>query len=110
MQSAALSSPGPIFTLGLKQHYSGGMRRKNKLRIWFQQKPQPMTKQAFAEAVGCTPSYVSQLCRDSPPWPGRALARRIGEVTGGAVRPDDLAGYDGAPGDSFGPPPIETAA
>ncbi|MER8619204.1 helix-turn-helix domain-containing protein [Mesorhizobium sp. M1409] len=52
-----------------------------------------MTKRAFAEAVGITSSYVSQLTRDTPPWPGRELAMRIAEVTEGYVTPNDLAGY-----------------
>jgi transcriptional regulator with XRE-family HTH domain len=83
------------------------MRRQNKLRMWFQLDPQPMSKAAFAEAIGVTASYVSQLCRDTPPWPGRAVARRIAEVTNGYVRPDDWAGYEGAcsPGDMPVPSP-----
>ncbi|RWP05082.1 hypothetical protein [Mesorhizobium sp.] len=52
-----------------------------------------MTKTAFAELVGVSPSYVSQLTRDSPPWPGRELAVRIGVITNGYVTPNDLAGY-----------------
>ena len=86
------------------------MRRANKLRVWFEQEPPPMPKMTFAELIGVTPSYVSQLLRDFPPWPGRDIARRIGEVTGGFVRPDDLAGFDlepetSSPGDSCGPSP-----
>lgn len=75
-------------------------RRKNKLRQWFNQKPRPMTKTRFAEQVGCTPSYVSQLMRDTPPWPGRDIARRIAIATDGFVTPNDLAGLpEAAPGD-----------
>lgn len=65
----------------------------NRLRKWFARKPAPMTKSAFAEAIGCTPSYVSQLLWDDPPWPGRDVSRRIGEVTKGYVTPNILAGY-----------------
>lgn len=69
----------------------------NKLRDWFSRDPKPMSKVAFAKAIGTSAPYVSLLTGDNPPWPGREIARRIGEVTGGAVRPDDLAGY--SPGD-----------
>ena len=85
------------------------MRRANKLKQWFQQKPRPMSKVAFAREIGCSGGYVSQLCRDTPPWPGRALARRIAEVTNGFVRPDDWAGFNMEacrPGDHAGPPPF----
>lgn len=65
----------------------------NKLAEWLNADPKPMTKSAFAAAIAVTPGYVSQLCSDSPPWPGRDLARKIAEITGGAVTPNDLAGY-----------------
>lgn len=65
----------------------------NKLANWLNADPKPMTKSAFAAAIEVTPGYVSQLCGDNPPWPGRELARRIAEVTAGAVTPNDLAGY-----------------
>jgi DNA-binding transcriptional regulator YdaS (Cro superfamily) len=68
-------------------------RRSRTLRKWFSQRPSPMTKLAFAKAIGVSPSYVSQLTSDDPPWPGRDLARRIGVVTKGQVTPNDLAGY-----------------
>lgn len=69
------------------------MDQTNKLQQWFALKL--MTKQDFAEAIGVTPAYVSQLTRDwpPPPWPGREIARLIGEVTKGRVTPNDLAGY-----------------
>lgn len=65
----------------------------NKLSHWLNADPKPMTKTAFAEAINVTPGYVSQLCGDAPPWPGRDIARRIAEVTSGEVTPNDLAGY-----------------
>lgn len=65
----------------------------NKLAQWLNAEPKPMAKTDFAEKIGVTPGYVSQLCSDNPPWPGRVIAKRIGEVTNGAVTPNDLAGY-----------------
>lgn len=67
----------------------------NKLAAWLEADPKPMTKSAFASEIGVTPGYVSQLCGESPPWPGREVAKRIAEVTAGAVTPNDLAGYPG---------------
>ncbi|HEU4986894.1 MAG TPA: hypothetical protein VFT89_07500 [Rhizobiaceae bacterium] len=66
----------------------------NKLAQWLNADPKPMAKSAFATAIGVTPGYVSQLCGTNPPWPGREVARRIAEVTEGAITPNDLAGYD----------------
>lgn len=68
-------------------------KKPNVLRAWFAQKPRPMSKRRFATLIGVTPSYVSQLTSDDPPWPGRELSQRIGIVTEGAVTPNDLAGY-----------------
>ena len=65
----------------------------NKLAQWLNSHPKPMAKSDFAEKIGVTPGYVSQLCSDTPPWPGRDIAKKIGVVTGGAVTPNDLAGY-----------------
>lgn len=65
----------------------------NKLAQWLNADPKPMAKTDFAERIGVSPGYVSQLCSDTPPWPGRTIAKRIGEVTDGAVTPNDLAGY-----------------
>jgi len=65
----------------------------NKLAAWLNAEPKPMSRTAFADRIGVTPGYVSQLCGDNPPWPGREIAKRIGEVTGGDVTPNDLAGY-----------------
>lgn len=68
-------------------------RRPNALRDWFARKPRAMSRVRFAALIGCTPSYVSQLTSDNPPWPGRDLSLRIGIVTEGAVTPNELAGY-----------------
>jgi hypothetical protein len=65
----------------------------NKLRDWLEAMPPPMTKGQFAKRVGIAPSYVSMLLADGAPWPGREIVRRIAEVTGGAVTPNDMAGY-----------------
>lgn len=65
----------------------------NKLAEWLNADPKPMTKSAFAEMIGVTPGYVTQLCSDAPPWPGREIARKIADVSAGAVTPNDLAGY-----------------
>ncbi|MER9336028.1 helix-turn-helix transcriptional regulator [Mesorhizobium sp. M0293] len=65
----------------------------NRLREWLQRKPRPMTKQRFADLIGCTAAYVSMLLADNAPWPGREIARRIAIVTEGEVTPNDLAGY-----------------
>lgn len=67
--------------------------RPNALRDWFAQRPKPMPMIRFAALIGVTPSYVSQLTSDTPPWPGREIALRIGIVTEGAVTPNELAGY-----------------
>jgi transcriptional regulator with XRE-family HTH domain len=68
-------------------------RKYNRLRSWLMKKPRPMTVAEFAELVGVTPSYVSQLTSDDPPWPSREVARKIALVTNGVVTPNDLAGY-----------------
>lgn len=67
--------------------------RPNALRDWLWQRPRPMSTSRLAELIGVTPSYVSQLTSDEPPWPGREIALRIGIVTEGAVTPNELAGY-----------------
>ena len=68
-------------------------RQPNALREWLERRPRPMKKIEFAKRIGCSNAYLSQLIADDGPWPGREIARRIGEVTGGAVTPNDLAGY-----------------
>lgn len=65
----------------------------NKLRDWLETPPRPMSKIRFAELVGVTPSYISMLLADNAPWPGREVARRIAEVSGGAITPNDLANW-----------------
>lgn len=66
--------------------------KPNRLRDWLEGRPRPMLKVDFAEQIGCSPAYVSQLIADMQPWPNRQIALRIYEVTKGAVTPNDLAG------------------
>lgn len=44
----------------------------------------------FAKAIGVVPSYVTLLCSERPAWPGRDIAIRIREATGGRVSADDF--------------------
>jgi len=67
--------------------------KPNPLRRWLHSEPPPMTIREFAKKIGTTSSYISQLTSDSPPWPKRHIARRIGIVTEGEVMPNDLAGF-----------------
>jgi len=68
------------------------LKTKNKLRLWLERNPS-LTLRRFASAVGCTPSYISQLARETgAPWPSRPIAVRIAQVTQGEVTPNDLAG------------------
>jgi hypothetical protein len=65
----------------------------NPLREWLEQVPPPMSKSAFAKAIGCTSSYISMLLADTAPWPNKEMAQRIAKVTKGAVTPNKLIGY-----------------
>lgn len=67
--------------------------KPNKLRDWLEHRPRPMSKIDFAEQIGVSPAYVSQLISDLMPWPRREVTVAIGVVTKGAVTPNDLAGY-----------------
>lgn len=46
-------------------------------------------RQDFATLIGVSQGYVTQLCQGVV-WPGREVAMRIAEVTGGAVTPNDF--------------------
>jgi hypothetical protein len=60
----------------------------NRLTEWLNQTG---TKRGdFAKAIGVAPSYVTLLCSDAPAWPGREIASKIREATGGAVTADDF--------------------
>jgi DNA-binding transcriptional regulator YdaS (Cro superfamily) len=69
----------------------------NKLAQWLNADPKPMTKTAFADLLGVSPGYVSQLCSNNPPWPGREIVRKITTITAGAVTPADLVNFPKAP-------------
>lgn len=60
----------------------------NKLDQWL--KDTGTRRSAFAEAIGVAPSYVTLLCSEKPGWPGKDVATRIREVTGGKVTADDF--------------------
>ena len=78
--------------------HSRPRHNRNPLRDWLEQEDAPMSKRHFAHLLNVTPSYVSMLLADNPPWPNRTTVRLIGMVTCGAVTPNDLAGYP--PGDN----------
>lgn len=44
---------------------------------------------AFAESVGISGGFVTQLCNGEA-WPGRDVAARIKNATDGKVTPDDF--------------------
>lgn len=60
----------------------------NRLTAWLSETG--MKRGDFAKAIGVAPSYVTALCADKPAWPGRDVASRIREVTGGLVTADDF--------------------
>lgn len=51
------------------------------------------TETAFAERVGTTASYISQIVI-SHRHPGRALAKKIEDATGGLVKAADLLTWE----------------
>lgn len=60
----------------------------SKLATWLVEAN--IKRKDFAERIGVAPSYVTLLCSDTPAWPGRDVASRIKEVTGGVVTADDF--------------------
>lgn len=48
-----------------------------------------ITRAAFAEKIGVSQSLITQLCQNQV-WPGRDVAARIVEATGGKVTPNDF--------------------
>ena len=54
-----------------------------------------ITRREFAGLVGVSPPYITALC-DNTVWPGKDVAGRINEVTGGQVTPGDFL-HDPAP-------------
>jgi hypothetical protein len=61
-----------------------------KLPDWLEQNS--MTRRAFAEKIGVTPSYVTLLCSEGSRWPGMVVAMAIDKVTHGKVTALDF--YD----------------
>lgn len=61
-----------------------------KLRSWFDRNP-AITKREFADQIGVTPSYVSQLLTDDPPLVGLDIAVAIEAATNGEVTVADQA-------------------
>lgn len=59
-----------------------------KLAQWL--KEQGVTQTEFAERIGVTSGYVSQLCADMV-WPGRKVATEIARATRDAVTANDFA-------------------
>lgn len=58
-----------------------------KLAEWI--KAKGLTRARFAEMIEVSPGMVTVYC-DGSSWPSRAAAKRISEVTGGEVTPNDF--------------------
>jgi DNA-binding transcriptional regulator YdaS (Cro superfamily) len=59
----------------------------SKLAAWLERTE--TKRSAFAESVGVSPSYVTQLCAGTI-WPGRDVIERIRDATGGEVTANDF--------------------
>jgi DNA-binding transcriptional regulator YdaS (Cro superfamily) len=57
------------------------------LKDWLDR--EKMKRTHFAERIGVSSSYVTQIC-DGTLWPGREIVGRIAEVTGGEVTANDF--------------------
>lgn len=55
----------------------------------------PMSKAELARKLEVTPGRVTQLLDAKPSWPGRKLALKLSEVTGGAVTANDFLPAEG---------------
>lgn len=60
----------------------------NRLAQWLEENG--ISRSAFAERIGVSPSYVTLLCSDEAAWPGRGVAARIAEATDGAITINDF--------------------
>lgn len=56
-----------------------------------------ITRKDFAGLIGVSPPYITALC-DNTVWPGKDVAGRISEATGGEVTPSDFLAPQKAPG------------
>lgn len=63
-----------------------------RLGIWLKQ--QRVTQMQFAETLGISRNYVSELGAGKK-WPSREVAQRIREATRGMVSADDFLDIDG---------------
>jgi hypothetical protein len=57
----------------------------NPLRAWFEHRPRQMLQKDFAKQARISQSFLTSLLSDTPPWPSRAVMRKITELTKGAV-------------------------
>lgn len=64
----------------------------NHLREWLERNG--LKKIDFAKQVGITPSFLSMLIADNPPWPSRAVVHAISEATNFEVTANELAGIE----------------
>ena len=60
-----------------------------RLSDWLKENP-AISQAGLARDLKVTPGRVSQLLSDETAWPGRDLASRLSEITGGAVTPNDF--------------------
>lgn len=59
----------------------------SKLASWLEETK--TKRKDFAERIGVAPSLITMLCSGAV-WPGRDVASKIRDATGGAVTPDDF--------------------
>ncbi len=59
-----------------------------RLAEWI--KASGITRTKVAEAIGVSPSYVTNLCSDEPNWPGRDIILKLDTLTDGAVTANDF--------------------
>jgi hypothetical protein len=55
----------------------------NPLRAWLEK--QPMSQKDFLEEIEVSRAYLTLLLSTHPPWPSRAIMRRIVKATKGKV-------------------------
>jgi hypothetical protein len=67
----------------------------NPLRAWFDETE--TTREEFLAKVPISQSYLTLLLAKAPPWPSRAVMRRLVEVTDGAVTADRWLELDDPP-------------
>jgi hypothetical protein len=65
----------------------------NPLRAWIKDTGTP--RLTVTKRLGISQAYLSLLMSNEPPWPSRAVMRRIVELTDGAVGPQHFLAMDG---------------